>query len=66
MIKIWKFLNGNKTIIGTFLLLLLSQSFAKSLFNPETMQLVVWVISTLTGASFIQHIAKGKFTTKKD
>jgi len=63
---IWKWLNGNKTIIGTFILLLLSQPFAQDWFKPEMMTLIVWVVRTLTGASLVHHIAKGKFTTKKD
>ena len=66
MNAIWKWLNGNKTIIGTFILLLLSQSFAQAWFKPETMTLIIWIVSTLTGASLVHHITKGKFTTKKD
>lgn len=66
MKKIWEWLDGNKTIIGEFLLLLLSQSFAQDWFNPELMTLIKWIIVTLTGASLVHHVAKGKFTTKKN
>lgn len=62
----WKWLSGNKTIIGEFILLLLAQNFMKNLIQPEVMTLITWIIVTLTGASLAHHIAKGKFTTKKD
>lgn len=64
--KIWQFLDGNKTIIGEFLLLLLSQSFMQNWIPPEAMTLITWLIITLTGASLVHHVAKGKFTTKKN
>lgn len=63
--KIWKWLDGNKTIIGTFLLLLL-QKFGNSWFSPELLEVLNWTIGTLTGASFVHHVKKGKLTTRKN
>lgn len=63
--KLWKFLDGNKTIIGTFLLLLLSK-FGAGWFSAQLLEVIIWVIVTLTGASFVHHVSKGKFTTKSN
>lgn len=63
--KIWAFLDGNKTIIGTFLLLLLSK-FGAGWVSPQMLEVVIWVIGTITGASFVHHVSKGKLTTKRN
>ena len=66
MKAVWKWFDGNKTIIGTFLLLLFSQEFAQNWFDPGIMTVLKWTIATLTGASLIHHGTKGKFSTKKN
>jgi len=63
--KMWKWLDGNKTIIGTFLLLLLAK-FGNNWFTPDVIEVLNWVLVTLTGASFVHHVKKGKLTTKKN
>jgi len=63
--KIWKWFDGNKTIIGTFLLLLLAK-FGTLWFSPNMLEVLNWVLVTLTGASFAHHVKKGKFTIKKN
>jgi len=60
LIKIWKFLDGRKTIIGEFLLLLLFQPFIKNLFSVELHTMLMWIVGTLTGASLVHHIKKEK------
>ena len=62
---IWKWFDGNKTIIGTFLLLLLSK-FGAVWFSPDMLEVLNWVLVTLTGGSFVHHVSKGKLTTKKN
>jgi len=56
---LWSYINGHKTIIGTFLLLLFSQDFAQGWFAPDVLTMVQWVIMTVTGASLIHRIKKG-------
>lgn len=62
---LWKWLDGNKTIMGTFLLLLLSK-FGNSWFSPDVVEVLNWILITLTGGSLVHHIKKGKLTTKKN
>lgn len=65
MKTIWKFLDGNKTIIGTFLLLLISK-FGNVWFSPDVVELINWILATFTGGSLIHHVTKGKLTTSKN
>ena len=57
MKKIWDFLNGNKTIIGTFILLLL-QEFGDKWFSQGFLEVLIWLIVTLTSASLAHHVKK--------
>ena len=62
---IWKFIDGNKTIIGTFLLLLMS-NFGATWFSPDVAEVINWILVTFTGGSLVHHIKKGKLTLKKN
>lgn len=57
--KIWNWLNGNKTTIGLVALAVL-QSFQGKFESPETYQMWVGIVTTITGASLIHKLAKKK------
>ena len=57
MKKIWDFLNGNKTIIGTFILLLL-EKFGDQWMSADLLSVITWIVVTLTGASLAHHVKK--------
>ena len=57
MKKIWDFLNGNKTIIGTFILLLL-EKFGDQWMSADLLSVITWTIVTLTSASLAHHVKK--------
>jgi len=64
MKNIWNWLNGNKTIIGSILLLIttiptIGTALGASLLVIQT------IIGIITGASLVHHVKKGYFTTKK-
>jgi len=62
MKNIWNWLNGNKTIICTFIVALLSQSFIAEMFkNAELLTFLIWLFSGLAAGSFIHHVKKGSF-----
>jgi hypothetical protein len=60
--KIWKILNGNKTLICTSLLALLE----KFPIIPEPYKtIIITILTVLGGASLIHHVQKGYFTPEK-
>ena len=62
--NIWKWLNGNKTIIFSSLLAGLEVTFIKKHIPPETFEVLQWGIGSLAALSLGHHISKGYFTTK--
>jgi hypothetical protein len=63
--KIWDWINGNKTIIGSLLLAASGQWGSQVIPNQNLLTLINGVIVLLTGASLVHHVKKGYFTTKK-
>lgn len=62
--KIWAFLSGNKTIIGTILLYIISIDPIMAALGAAYTT-VVAIIGLLTGASLLSHAKKGYFSTRK-
>jgi hypothetical protein len=59
--KFWGVLNGNKTIIGSIILLIL-----QPIPIPEPYKAIsIGVVSLLTGAALTSHIEKGFFKANK-
>lgn len=61
---IWKFLNGNKTIITGSLLAMLQLQFVKRNIPAPTLEVLNWGLGALAALSAGHHISKGYFTTK--
>ena len=61
---IWKWLNGNKTIITGALLGMLQLEFVKRNIPVPTLEVLNWGLGTLTALSAGHHITKGYFSTK--
>jgi len=68
MKRFWEWLNnfldGNKVILGTVLLLITTIP-GVSVFLGASLEIIQLIISLLTGASLVDHARKGAFTTKK-
>lgn len=64
MKKIWQWLNGNKSIIGSLLLAATGLTPVKNIISPDMMPFIQGGISLLTGAALIDHYKKGYFSTK--
>jgi uncharacterized membrane protein len=62
--SIWKWLNGNKTIIGSGLLLLGNLSFVKANISPDILAITNWTGGVLAGGGLVHHAWKGYFSTK--
>lgn len=62
--KAWAWMDGNKTIIGTGILLVLDQ-FGALVIPLPILTVVTWTVAALTGASLVHHAQKGYFTTNK-
>ena len=60
---IWKFLDGNKTIIGLILLNVAQLTFVKE-FLGDNLIPVQSIIGAFTGYGALNHIKKGKLTSK--
>ena len=52
-------INGNKTIIGTLLLMLINMN-GVSVWLGSWYDILVWLIGILTGIAGISHVAKQK------
>jgi hypothetical protein len=63
LISIWNYLNGNKTIICTFIWILISKDIIH--VTPEWQSVIEWILGTLTGGSFVHHIKKGYLQKSK-
>jgi len=63
MKKIWKWLDGNKTIIGLLAINIL-QLYGTAWFGGLS-DIIMYAIIVLTGLSGYEHYKKGYFTTKK-
>jgi len=64
MKNVWLWLSGNKTIIGSILLLITTIP-AIGAFLGTALVVIQTIIGILTGASLISHAKKGYFSTKK-
>jgi hypothetical protein len=60
---IWHILNGNKTIIAQFLLLLMAKKVI-SLKEPW-MEITEWVLWAMAGGAIVHHAQKGYFSPDK-
>ena len=65
MKKLWKFLDGNKTIIGLVFLNILQLTFMKEWLGDNLVP-IQSIIGAFTGYGAIHHIKKGKLTTKSN
>lgn len=65
MKTIWKWLDGNKTIIGLVLLNITQLTFVKEWLGPNLTQIQA-IIGAFTGYGALSHAKKGKFTTKNN
>jgi len=63
MNKIWLVLDGNKTIISQFLLLLMAKKVIN--LNEPYAEILEWILWALAGGSFIHHTQKGYFSPNK-
>ena len=61
--KAWKFLNGNKTIICSFVWLLVSKGLIP--ISPEWSEVLEYVLMSATGGSLVHHIKKGYLKADK-
>ena len=60
--KIWEWLDGNKTLIGTMLLVVTPVLFGEHTFAFE---LFMWLGGLLTGGGMIHKVVKGTKNTGK-
>jgi len=63
--KIWTFLNGNKTLICSFILYALTLDLAKENINADVISLMEYIFLALGGASLAHRVKKG-LTTKEE
>ena len=57
---LWNKINGNKTMIGAILLMIIALPGVAD-FLGQSYEIVKYIIILLTGASAVHHIAKGSF-----
>jgi len=62
--SIWRWLNGNKTIITGSIWGFFQLTFAQKHIPPDTLEVLRWGAGILTMASGYHHFSKGYFTTK--
>lgn len=65
MKKFWKWIDGNKTIIGLVLLNVTQLTFVKNWLGADLTEIQA-IIGAFTGYGAISHGRKGKFTTKSN
>ena len=66
MKNIWKFLDGNKTIICLLAFGFISQFGIEIGLSPRIVEFVLWAAGIMGFGSFTHHAAKGKFSLKTD
>jgi hypothetical protein len=59
--NIWDSINGNKTIISQFLLLILAKGLI--VLPAPYGEITEWVLTGIATGSFIHHVQKGSFKT---
>ena len=64
MKTIWRFLNGNKTIITGALWGLFQTTIASKYIPPDTLEMLRWGTGTLAALSGVHHVSKGYLSTK--
>lgn len=57
--KLWKILDGNKSIIGTFLFMIL-QLPEVAAWCGSLLPIIQWVVGILTGAAYVDHFVLKK------
>ena len=66
MKKLWKILNGNKSIICSLLLLLLQFDFFEQNLSANNMGVLQSIIGLLLMGSIAHHVNKGKLNPKRN
>ncbi len=66
MEKLWKIIDGNKTIIFTFLMFVLQLEEVENWMNPVMWEILTYVFGGSALASGIHHIKKGKLKTDQN
>lgn len=61
--KIYAYIDGNKTVICTIIWLLIDKGIIH--VTPQWMDIVNYVMASLTGISAVDHIRKGYLTSEK-
>ena len=62
--NIWRWLNGNKTIITGIIVGALQLSIVKENIDPKVYETALWASGTLYALSLGHHATKGYFSTK--
>jgi len=62
--NIWKWLDGNKTIICTIIVSFASQSFVRDWIGAQPASALIWIFGSGGLLSLIHHAKKGKFSTR--
>ena len=63
---IWKWFDGNKTIICSVAYAFLTKFGTQLPIRPLTLEILLWVTLGVGSGSLIHHVTKGKFTTKSN
>jgi len=66
MKAIWKWLDGNKTVICSVIFAFVSKFGADVGLTPLAIEIILWAVGCLGGVSLAHHAAKGKFSTKSN
>jgi len=66
MKSIWKWLDGNKTVICSVIFAFVSQFGADIGLSQLAIEIILWAAGGLGGVSLAHHAAKGKFSTKSN
>ena len=63
--KIWDWLDGNKTIICSVIVAVLSQNYIKQFVEPGLHEFLLWLFIALGTGALFHHIKKGYLSTDK-
>lgn len=64
LVKIWNWLNGNKTIIGLVIGFLITQEWFITFVGQQVIDILVWVATTFLGAGIAHKITKANTTAE--
>jgi hypothetical protein len=65
LLKIWKWLDGNKTIICSIIVAVLSQDYIQQFIEPGLHGFLLWLFIALGTGALFHHIQKGYLSTEK-